>query len=67
MGTPYSSTKGRSEIPFGINHIGHFLLKNIIIEKLLAAGPDALFFSAASNVYRLGLLLTLILPFSTFT
>jgi hypothetical protein len=51
MGDPCSLAKHGSESPFGIHHIGHFLFTNIIIEKLLAAGPGVRVFSIASNGY----------------
>jgi NAD(P)-dependent dehydrogenase (short-subunit alcohol dehydrogenase family) len=34
----FETTKDGIEMQFGLNHIGHFLLTNLIIGKILAAG-----------------------------
>ncbi|KAJ5627748.1 short-chain dehydrogenase [Penicillium lividum] len=37
MAVPYSQTADDIELQFGVNHIGHFLFTNLIINKLVAA------------------------------
>ena len=39
MACPYSKTVDGIECQFGTNHVGHFLLTNLIMPKILAAGP----------------------------
>ena len=41
MACPYSKTVDGIECQFGTNHVGHFLLTNLIMPKILAAGPGA--------------------------
>lgn len=41
MACPYEKTKDGLEIQFGVNHISHFLLANLLMPKILAAGPGA--------------------------
>ena len=54
MATPYSLTKDGLETQFGINHIGHFLFTNLIMEKLLRAPDGARVVSVTSDGHRLG-------------
>ncbi|KAJ6109163.1 hypothetical protein N7486_001397 [Penicillium sp. IBT 16267x] len=37
MAVPYSQTADGIELQFGVNHIGHFLFTNLIINKLVSA------------------------------
>ena len=41
MACPYSKTVDGIECQFGTNHVGHFLLTNLIVPKILAAGTGA--------------------------
>ena len=41
MAVPFSKTVDGIESQFGTNHIGHFLLTNLILPKIVAAGPGA--------------------------
>jgi NAD(P)-dependent dehydrogenase (short-subunit alcohol dehydrogenase family) len=37
MGNPYTETEDKLESQFGTNHVGHFLLTNLILNKLMAS------------------------------
>jgi len=41
MACPYSLTKDGYEIQFATNHLSHFLVTNLLMPKILAAGPNA--------------------------
>ena len=49
---PYSKTEDGIESQFGTNHIGHFLLTNLLIPKILAAKPGARIVNVSSSAYR---------------
>ena len=57
MGSPeYRVTKEGSEEMFGANHLGHFLLANLIIGKVLKGGEErkgGRVVSVSSDGYRL--------------
>jgi NAD(P)-dependent dehydrogenase (short-subunit alcohol dehydrogenase family) len=41
MACPWSQSADRYELQFATNHLSHFLLTNLIMPKILAAGPEA--------------------------
>ena len=53
MACPFSKTVNGIECQFGINHIGHFLLTNLIMPKILAAGPGARIVNLSSSAHRM--------------
>lgn len=53
MACPYSTTPDGLESQFGTNHIGHFLFTNLIIGKVLAAGPGARVINVSSDGHKL--------------
>lgn len=52
MGCPYSKTPDGLETQLGTNHIGHFLFTNLILGKILAAGPGARVINVSSGGHR---------------
>ncbi|KIM96113.1 hypothetical protein OIDMADRAFT_44862 [Oidiodendron maius Zn] len=54
MACPYSKTVDGIESQFGINHIGHFLLTNLLLPKILAKKLPIRVVNVTSNGYRLG-------------
>lgn len=52
MACPYSKTVDGIECQFGTNHVGHFLLTNLIMPKILAAGPGATIVNVSSVSHR---------------
>ena len=50
---PYQTTAQGIELQFGTNHIGHFLLTNLLIPKILAAGKGSRIVNVASTGYTL--------------
>lgn len=52
----FEITEDGIEMQFGCNHIGHFLLTNIILDKILKAGKEggARFINVSSTGYELG-------------
>ena len=52
----YQTTEDGIELQFGCNHIGHFLLTNLVLEKLLKAGRGgrARIINVSSTGYELG-------------
>ncbi|TVY19062.1 Retinol dehydrogenase 11 [Lachnellula arida] len=51
---PYQETVEGIELQFGVNHIGHFLLTNLLLPRIVAAGPHARIVNVASTGYVLG-------------
>jgi len=49
---PFSKTEDGIELQFGVDHIGHFLLTNLLIHKILAAKPGARIINVSSSAMR---------------
>ena len=49
----YNKTEDGLELVFGCNHIGHFLFTNLIVNKILTAGPGARIVTVSSNSHWL--------------
>jgi NAD(P)-dependent dehydrogenase (short-subunit alcohol dehydrogenase family) len=47
----YTTTADGIELQFGANHIGHFLLTNLLMDKILAAGKGARVINVSSFGY----------------
>ena len=58
MACPFAKTVDGIESQFGTNYIGHFLLTNLIMPKILAAGPG----SRIVNVSSVGYLFAAMVP-----
>ena len=58
MACPFAKTVDGIESQFGTNYIGHFLLTNLIMPKILAAGPG----SRIVNVSSVGYFFAAIVP-----
>lgn len=54
MATPFALTGDGIESQFHANHIGHFLLTQLLMPKILAAGPGARVVNLSSNAYKMG-------------
>lgn len=53
MATPYSKTVDGIELQFAANHIGHFLLTNLLLPKILARKTPVRVVNVSSNGWRL--------------
>lgn len=54
MMTPKMATKDGFEYQFGVNHLGHFLLTNLLLAKVCAAGPGSRVLSLSSVAHMPG-------------
>lgn len=54
MAPPYSKTADGVESQFATNHIGHFLLTNLLLPKILARNLPVRVVNVASNGFRFG-------------
>ncbi|KZF26820.1 NAD(P)-binding protein [Xylona heveae TC161] len=52
MASPFSLTEDGFESQFGVNHLGHFLFTNLIMPKILAAGPGARIVNISSRGHQ---------------
>ncbi|KAJ2957118.1 hypothetical protein NQZ79_g7111 [Umbelopsis isabellina] len=52
MAHPYSKTKQGFESQFAVNHMGHFLLVNLLLDDLIQSGPGSRVVFVSSNGYR---------------
>ena len=53
MACPFAKTVDGIESQFGTNYIGHFLLTNLIMPKILAAGPGSRIVNVSSSAHRM--------------
>lgn len=53
MAIPYRRTEDGFEMQFGTNHLGHFALTGLLLDRLLAA-PSARVVTVSSNAHRMG-------------
>jgi short chain dehydrogenase len=54
MAGPYEKTEDGFESQFATNHLGHFLLTNLLLEKMIRKGPGARIINVTSNGYGFG-------------
>lgn len=54
MATPYRHTADGFELQFGTNHLGHFALTGLLLDRLLSAGSDARVVTVSSGAHRMG-------------
>ena len=50
----YTKSVDGIEMQFAVNHVGHFLFSNLIMERILAAGKGARIINLASLAYLSG-------------
>lgn len=53
MACPFAKTVDGIESQFGTNYIGHFLLTNLVMPKILAAGPGSRIVNVSSSAHRM--------------
>eukprot|EP00794_Sanderia_malayensis_P020288 gene20287-22274_t len=51
FGCPFSQTEDGFEMTFGVNHLGHFLLTNLLLDKLSESTPSRIII-VASKLYE---------------
>jgi NAD(P)-dependent dehydrogenase (short-subunit alcohol dehydrogenase family) len=55
MGIPeFKKSEDGIELQFASNHVGHFLLTNLLMDKIIAAGRGARIVNVSSNGFELG-------------
>lgn len=54
MACPYQLTEEGYEMQFATNHLGHFLFTQLVMDKILAAGPGARIVNVSSRGHRQG-------------
>jgi NAD(P)-dependent dehydrogenase (short-subunit alcohol dehydrogenase family) len=54
MVCPWAKSVDGVELQFATNYLGHFLLTNLLIGKILAAGPGMRVVNVSSSVHRSG-------------
>ncbi|KAL8828222.1 MAG: hypothetical protein Q9191_002712 [Dirinaria sp. TL-2023a] len=53
MACPFAKTVDGVESQFGTNYLGHFLLTNLIMPQILAAGPGSRIVNVSSSAHRM--------------
>lgn len=56
MVCPYEKSVDGIELQFATNYVGHFLLTNLLIEKILKAGPGGRVVNVSSSAHRSGVI-----------
>ena len=56
MVCPYAKSVDGIELQFATNYVGHFLLTNLLIQKVLKAGPGARVVNVSSSAHRSGVI-----------